>query len=65
MQFYCISRSDVKLFRPADHIDALYGDTLRRAVAAGVETLAWDVRIDIAGSAFEIELCRPVPIELS
>ncbi len=47
VMFYLIQRMDAKIFQPADHIDPAYGEELRRAVDAGVEILAYDVRIDL------------------
>ena len=38
--FFCVQRADVQVVRPADEIDPLYGETLRQALAAGVEALA-------------------------
>ncbi len=46
--FYLIQRMDARAFQPADDIDPAYGDALRRAAGAGVEVLAYDVRIDLA-----------------
>ena len=60
MMFYFIQRMDAKVFRPADHIDPAYGRRLRRAVANGIEVLAYDVRIDLQG----IELDKKIPFEL-
>ena len=34
---------DVKVFKPADHIDPAYGKELRKAVRKGVETMINDV----------------------
>ena len=55
-----LQRSDVELFRPADAIDPEYGRALRRAVAAGVEVLAWTARVERR----RLELERPLPIDL-
>jgi sugar fermentation stimulation protein A len=38
---FCVQRTDAQEVRPADAIDAKYGQTLREARAAGVEVLAW------------------------
>jgi sugar fermentation stimulation protein A len=46
--FFLIQRMDARRFVPADDIDPAYGRELRRATAAGVEMLAYDVRIDEA-----------------
>lgn len=58
--FYFIQRMDAREFRPADHIDPLYGETLRQAANKGVEILAYDVYIDLKG----IRLRNKVPIRL-
>ncbi len=42
---YCVQRGDVHEVRPADAIDPLYGRTLREALAAGVEVLAYRARV--------------------
>ena len=60
VQFFFVNRDDVELFRPADAIDPEYGRALRRAVAAGVEVLAWTARV----GARSLELERPLPIDL-
>ena len=44
--FFCAQRSDVREVRPADAIDPEYGETLRRAVANGVEALAYNASIN-------------------
>lgn len=48
---FCVQREDVDHVRPADHIDAVYGDTLREAQAAGVEILAYQARVTPTGIA--------------
>ena len=58
--FFCVQRGDVAEVRPADHIDKVYGRTLREAVAAGVEALAWGAAVTPA----EIRLVRPLPVVL-
>jgi len=45
VQLYCVQRGDVKEVRPADGIDHEYGRTLREAIAAGVEVLAYRARV--------------------
>ncbi len=42
---FCVQRGDVERVRPADEIDPVYGETLRQAVAAGVEALAYRARV--------------------
>jgi sugar fermentation stimulation protein A len=39
--FFVIQRADGKYFAPADHIDPVYGKTLREAYARGVEILPY------------------------
>lgn len=60
VMFFLIQRMDGRLFRPADHIDPAYGRELRRAVQAGVEIMAYDVRMDLE----KITLNGPVPVGL-
>jgi sugar fermentation stimulation protein A len=60
MMFYFIQRMDAQVFRPADQVDPVYGRRLRRAVARGIEVLAYDVRIDLQG----LELNKKIPCEL-
>jgi sugar fermentation stimulation protein A len=58
--FFFIQRMDAEEFRPADAIDPAYGEGLRQALGAGVEILAYDVDIDLAG----IHLRRALPCRL-
>ncbi|HFE37331.1 MAG TPA: DNA/RNA nuclease SfsA [Gammaproteobacteria bacterium] len=58
--FYCIQRDDVNCFSPADEIDPLYAETLRKAHAAGVEIMAYKTRL----SPDEIALYQAVPVSL-
>ncbi len=58
--FFCVQHNGVKRVKPADHIDPAYGETLREAVAAGVEVMAWQCRL----SDTEICLERAMPVEL-
>jgi sugar fermentation stimulation protein A len=46
---FCASRSDTQVVRPADEIDEVYGEALRRAVRAGVEVLAYRCDISVDG----------------
>lgn len=45
MIFFCIQRGDGRFFAPADHIDPLYGQTLRAVVTRGVEVVAYQARV--------------------
>ena len=56
--FFCVQRGDVQGVRPADEIDPLYGETLRRALAAGVEALA--CRALVGPDAVTLE--TPIPL---
>jgi sugar fermentation stimulation protein A len=55
---FCVQRSDVTEVRPADAIDPIYGRTLREALAAGVEAVAYRARV----SPTEIALLEPVAV---
>jgi len=52
VMLFCVSRSDVSSFSPADEIDPDYGATLREVAAAGVELLAYSTRV--SPTSFEL-----------
>jgi sugar fermentation stimulation protein A len=58
VQLYCVQRGDVDEVRPADAIDFEYGRTLRDAIAAGVEVLAYRAKV----TPSEIRLEQPIPV---
>ena len=58
--FFCIQRSDARSFRPANEIDPVYSDTLKKAINNGVEALAYRAEISPEG----VELKYPVPIHI-
>lgn len=58
--FFCVQRGDVTCFRPAREIDPRYAETLKQAVAAGVEALAWRAAI----TPEEVVLRTPLPLAL-
>lgn len=58
VQLYCVQRGDVDEVRPADAIDPRYGRTLREAVEAGVEVLAYRAKV----TAREVRLERRIPV---
>lgn len=60
VQLFLVQRNDCGSFRPADHIDPAYGETLRKAAASGVELLAISTRPTKQG----IKIGRPIPVEL-
>ena len=53
VQLYCVQRGDVNEVRPADAIDPEYGRTLREAIAAGVEVLAYRALVTAGGIRIE------------
>ena len=58
VQLYCVQRGDVNEVRPADGIDHEYGRTLREAIAAGVEVLAYRAKV----TPGEIRLVDRIPV---
>jgi len=58
--FYCVQHSGIDRVSPARDIDPGYCEELDRAVASGVEVLAYAAHL----SAAEITLCKPVAFEL-
>jgi sugar fermentation stimulation protein A len=57
---FCVQRDDVCEVRPADAVDPRYGETLREAVTAGVEVLAYAARVGPA----ETVLYRQVAVRV-
>ncbi len=55
--FFCVQRGDVREVRPADHVDPRYGETLREAVASGVECLAYGADVSTRGIVLQRPLC--------
>jgi sugar fermentation stimulation protein A len=53
---FCVQRGDVDEVRPADAIDPAYGRTLREAIAAGVEVMAWRARVTTRAIAIDARL---------
>ncbi|WP_020208312.1 DNA/RNA nuclease SfsA [Gilvimarinus chinensis] len=62
MLLFCVQHTGIETVAPADDIDPLYGKTLREAVAAGVEILAYKALIDPTNSL--IRLAEPMPVRL-
>jgi len=56
--FYCVQRSDCQQVGPADAVDELYGNTLRQALASGVEALAYSFHV----SPEEIKPVMQLPV---
>jgi sugar fermentation stimulation protein A len=55
---FCVQRGDVTAVRPADEIDGVYGETLRRALHSGVEVIAYQAAVGTSG----IVLQRSLPV---
>jgi sugar fermentation stimulation protein A len=55
---FCVQHGDVTVVRPADEIDPVYGETLRRAQHGGVEIIAYQAAV----STFGIVLQRSLPV---
>lgn len=55
---FCVQRADAREVRPYDILDPLYGATLRLALAAGVEVVAYRADVAITG----INLRHPLPV---
>lgn len=58
--FFCVQHSGIREVRPADHIDARYGELLRQAEAAGVEVIAYKTRF----VARRPRLAKEVPVRI-
>lgn len=57
---FCVQHTGIKQVSPADHIDPVYGRTLRAAIAAGVEVIAYGAQIVPAQNL--IRLNQPLPV---
>jgi|TARA_B100002003_G_scaffold75069_1_gene70090 sugar fermentation stimulation protein A len=57
---YCVQHTGIREVRPADHIDKIYGETLRQAIATGVEVIAYAASI----SPEEISIKHALPVVL-
>ena len=55
---FCVQHTGISRVAPADHIDPVYGQLLREAIACGVEVLAYGAHL----SAHEIRLVDPLPV---
>lgn len=53
---FCVQHSGITTLRPADEIDAAYGQMLRQAAASGVEVLAYGAELDPEGITLRHEL---------
>jgi sugar fermentation stimulation protein A len=59
--FFCVQRGDADYFRPAQHIDPLYAETLIRIAAEGVLILAYQADV----SPEEITINKKMPVQLT
>ncbi len=59
MMFYLVQRTDAKFVTLADDIDPTYAKTFDKAVAAGVEVIAYECRI----SPTDISIGHPLPFQ--
>lgn len=58
--FYCVQRASARRVTVAESFDPTYAKALRKAVAAGVEVLAWQAQFSKDG----VTLVRPLPVTL-
>lgn len=56
--FFVVQRSDAHAVQPADHIDPVYGELLRQAIAVGVEAIAYSAMV----SEQQIKLVKRLPV---
>lgn len=57
---FCVQHSGIDWVEPADLIDPLYGKTLRQAVAAGVEVIAYSVAFEFTCGTIAMQKKLPV-----
>lgn len=58
--FFCVQHTGAQAARPADEVDARYGELLREAIDRGVQVLAW--RVVVRPDHFVLE--TPLPLLL-
>lgn len=58
---FCVQHTGIESVSPADKIDPVYGETLREAITAGVEVLAYRATIDTQ----QIRLNKPLPVRIN
>lgn len=63
---FVVNHTGIETVRPADHIDAHYGQLLRQAWDAGVEVLAYRAALvgDDGNPTGRLDLIEPVPVSL-
>lgn len=57
---FCVQHTGIETVSPADAIDPLYGKTLREAIHAGVEVIAYGARLDPLHNIVELHRCLKV-----
>lgn len=57
---YCVQHTGIERVSPADHIDPKYGESLREAMAQGVEVYAYGV--DIQPQRRQLAIRRELPV---
>lgn len=57
---YCVQHTGIEWVEPADAIDPIYGKTLREAVIAGVEVIAYAAAINPSASTIVLQKKLPV-----
>ena len=55
MLIFCVQHTGIERVFPADHIDKEYGRTLRKAIEAGVEVIAYKAAISLSNMRIEKE----------
>lgn len=58
---FCVLHTGIDAVRPADEIDPVYGQAVRRAIAAGVQVLALRCRISVHG----IDPVGTMPVDIA
>ena len=58
--FFCVQHTGVEKVSPAEKIDPVYAELLRKALAVGVEVIAYQAAIDISSSTIKLEKELPV-----
>ncbi|HWV15071.1 MAG TPA: DNA/RNA nuclease SfsA [Cellvibrio sp.] len=59
---YCVQHSGVEWVEPADTIDPVYGNSLRQALAAGVEVIAYRAVFDLQRGRIFLQKKLPIVI---
>ncbi len=61
---FCVAHTGIEVVVPADDLDPVYGQTLRQAVAAGVEVYAYGAGIETDTDPASIALTHALPVLL-